>query len=54
MQLNDIFKQGHNFAFSRVEGIEFENYTSFFGKSIYFQLQGMREEFFKIETVLGT
>lgn len=32
MQLNDIFKQGHNFTFSRLEGIEFDNYTIFFGK----------------------
>lgn len=27
MQLNDIFKQGHNFTFSRLEDIDFDNYT---------------------------
>lgn len=27
MQLNDIFKQGHNFTFSRLVDIDFDNYT---------------------------
>ena len=37
-----IFKERHNFVFSRVDDMKFDNYTIFFGKNIYHQLDIMR------------